>query len=332
MFNRNKNKISINRRKFTSTMITGGCVIALPKFTLSAVSKLNKPVKLGLIADLHNDVMHDGLERLNSFISAMKAENTDAVIQMGDFACPNEKNKKVTEAFQTAHSNSLHVLGNHDIDDGHTFDEVVKLWKMKGRYYTQNINGLNLVVLDGNEKKSNHKGGYPSYIGKQQLDWLNEQLKKLDGPIIVISHQGLAGPWSIDNATEVQKILKQHQNKIIMALNGHNHIDHVMKIGSIINFHINSASYQWVGGNHKHKSYSDAIHSKFPYIEYTCPYKDSLYTTITIDPSFKNIQIKGVMSEWVGKSPAEIGKEMHPELSNNKEVCPHIRTRTVNRS
>ena len=95
MFHSNKDKNLINRRKFTYKMITGGCVIALPKFALSAVSKLTKPVKLGLIADLHHDVMHDGLERLNSFISAMKAENPDALIQMGYFAYPNEKNKKV---------------------------------------------------------------------------------------------------------------------------------------------------------------------------------------------------------------------------------------------
>ncbi|MED5453773.1 MAG: hypothetical protein VX961_04505, partial [Verrucomicrobiota bacterium] len=84
MFHSNKDKNLINRRKFTYKMITGGCVIALPKFAISAVSKLTKPVKLGLIADLHHDVMHDGLERLNSFISAMKAENPDALIQMGD--------------------------------------------------------------------------------------------------------------------------------------------------------------------------------------------------------------------------------------------------------
>jgi len=332
MFHNNMEKKNINRRRFSSKIMAGVSLITLPKLALSAVKKLNKPVKLGLIADLHHDVMHDGAKRLNSFISSMEKESPDALIQMGDFAYPNEKNKIVTETFQTAHQTSLHVLGNHDIDDGHSFEQVVKLWGMKGRYYTQNINGLNVIVLDGNEKKPNHKGGYPSYIGKQQLEWLREQLKKLDGPIIILSHQGLAGPWSIDNAKEVQKILKSHQDKIIMALNGHNHIDHIMKIGSIINFHINSASYQWVGGDHRHKSYSDIIHSKFPYIEYTCPYKDSLYTTVTIDPSSNNIEIKGRMSDWVGKSPAQIGKEMHPELSEGKEVCPHIRTRKLVRS
>jgi len=321
--------MKINRRKFSSCLSAGVASISIPKAIFPSVKKLSAPVKLGLIADLHQDVMHDGLQRLESFISEMKSEKPDAIIQMGDFAYPNKKNEKVTRTFMGAHARALHVLGNHDIDEGHTFEQVVKLWKMKNRYYTENINGLNLVVLDGNEKPANHKGGYPSFIGRVQLEWLSQQLKELEGPIIIISHQGLAGPWSIDNASEVQKILKQHQDKILMTLNGHNHIDHIMKIGSIINFHINSAAYQWVGGDFRHKSYADEIHSKFPYIEYTCPYEDSLYTTLTIDPSAGKITIKGKLSDWVGKSPSEIGKKMHPDLMDGKQVSPNIRSRSI---
>ena len=44
---------------------------------------------------------------------------------------PNKKNEKVTRTFMEAHPRALHVLGNHDIDGGHSFDEVVKLWKMR---------------------------------------------------------------------------------------------------------------------------------------------------------------------------------------------------------
>ena len=46
-----------------------------PEGSFSGGKKLNRPVKLGLINDLHQDVMHDGLHRLESFISAMKLEN-----------------------------------------------------------------------------------------------------------------------------------------------------------------------------------------------------------------------------------------------------------------
>ena len=62
-----------------------------------------------------------------------------------------------------------------------------------------------------------------------------------------------------------------------MTLNGHNHIDHIMKIGSIINFH-GGTQLSPMGEAIFAKSYLDEIHAKFSYIEYTCPYKDSKVT------------------------------------------------------
>ena len=174
---------------------------------MATLRRLKTPVTLGMIADLHQDVMHDGPERLRAFLDAMKKQKPDALIQLGDFAYPTKKNEVVTKAFATAHRKTLHVLGNHEIDGGHSFDEVAKLWGMKGRYYTENINGLDLVVLDGNEKPHNHKGGYPSHIGETQLTWLANQLKTLPGPILVICHQPLAGPSAVDNAQAVQALL-----------------------------------------------------------------------------------------------------------------------------
>ena len=89
------------------------------------------------------------------------------------------------------------MLGNHEIDGGHSFDQVAKLWGMKGRYYTENVNGLDLIVLDCNEKPKNHKGGYPKYVGRKQLEWLEKQLKTLKGPIFVI----ITNPWRVRGAS-----------------------------------------------------------------------------------------------------------------------------------
>ena len=91
--------MKINRRKFTAMLSAGAGSITIPEAVFPAVKKLSRPGKLGLIADLHQDVMHDGLQRLQSFISAMKMEKPDAIIQMGDFAYPNKKNEKVTRTF-----------------------------------------------------------------------------------------------------------------------------------------------------------------------------------------------------------------------------------------
>ncbi|MEE2808555.1 MAG: metallophosphoesterase, partial [Verrucomicrobiota bacterium] len=183
-----------DRRRFISKSALGFGSIILCEDVLSRVRKLEGPVKIGMIADLHQDVMHDGDRRLESFVQAMKNEKPDAIIQLGDFAYPNKKNKKILEKFQNSNSNAFHVLGNHEIDDGHSFDEVVRLWGMKGRYYSQDVNGLKLIVLDGNEKSADHTKGYPSYMGKAQLFWLKNELEKSEGPIIIVSHQPIAGP------------------------------------------------------------------------------------------------------------------------------------------
>lgn len=322
-------KFISSRRDFFGTTAAVATSIILPRRVMACLERVKKPIKLGMIADLHQDVMHDGPARLQAFLDAMKEENPDALIQLGDFAYPTKKNEVVSKAFEKAHPKSLHVLGNHEIDDGHSFDEVAKLWGMKGRYYTEHVNGLDLVVLDGNEKPENHQGGYPAHIGEEQLEWLAKQLKTLKGPILVICHQPLAGPSCIDNAEEVQALLNSAADKVLLAVNGHTHIDHVARVGKISYLHVNSASYKWVGGSYRNKSYPAEIHSKFQWVEYTCPYRDSLFTTLTIDPANRRIDVQGRESEWVGKSPSQLGIADKPDLTDGKEICPKIRSRQL---
>jgi Icc protein len=324
-----KKKFISERRDFIRTTGVVATSIILPRQVMAALSKIKKPIKLGMIADLHQDIMHDGPARLKAFLDAMKEEKPDALLQLGDFAYPTKKNEAVAKAFEKAHPRTLHVLGNHEIDGGHSFDQVAKLWGMKGRYYTENVNGLDLVVLDGNEKPKNHKGGYPKHIGQKQLEWLAKQLKTLKGPILVISHQPLAGPGSIDNAGEVQTLLDAAADKVLLAVNGHTHIDHVARAGKTSYLHVNSASYKWVGGSHRNKSYPPEVHSKFRWIEYTCPYRDSLFTTLTIDPANGRIEVKGRESQWVGKSPSQLAIPTKYGLTNGKEICPKIRSRRL---
>jgi len=317
------------RRDFIRATGVVATSILLPRQVMAALSKIKKPIKLGMIADLHQDVMHDGPARLKAFLDAMKEEKPDALVQLGDFAYPTKKNEVVTKAFEKAHPKALHVLGNHEIDGGHSFDQVAKLWGMKGRYYTENVNGLDLIVLDGNEKPKNHKRGYPKYVGQEQLEWLAKQLKTLKGPILVISHQPLAGPGSIDNAGEVQALLNAAADKVLLAVNGHTHIDHVAKEGKLSYLHVNSASYKWVGGSHRNKSYPAEVHSRFRWVEYTCPYRDSLFATLTLDPDNGRIELKGRESQWVGKSPSQLAIPTKYGLTNGKEICPKIRGRQL---
>ena len=117
----------LNRRHFLKVTTASSLALALPNLLTSQFSSNEKLVKIGLIADLHQDIMHDGKERLTAFLQAMEQFNPDAILQLGDFAYPGDKNKEVIAMFNKAHNNSLHVIGNHDTDAGYTKQQCLSL-------------------------------------------------------------------------------------------------------------------------------------------------------------------------------------------------------------
>ncbi|MBT5657328.1 MAG: hypothetical protein HOI89_06055 [Phycisphaerae bacterium] len=52
-----------------------------------------------------------------------------------------------------------------------------------------------------------------------------------------------------------------------------------------------------------------------------------MFTTLTVEPESFTIRVKGTRSSWVGKSPAELGLDLHPGLTNGEEIAPRIRDR-----
>ncbi|MBC23158.1 MAG: hypothetical protein CMJ32_04495 [Phycisphaerae bacterium] len=324
---------SLDRRAFLGAAAVSSLALALPRISAASTQALAKPVRLGVISDLHHDVMHDGIERMKVFIERMSVDRPDAIIQLGDFAYPKDDNADIIRMFNQAHEQSLHVIGNHDMDTGLTRKDCIERWGMPARHYVRNIGGLWIIVLDGNDSGSPmYKGGYPSHVGKEQVKWLKEQLGTLDGPIMVACHQPLAGPFAVDNATEIQAILGEVAEKVILVINGHSHIDKVMRVDNVVHMHVNSASYQWVGRTHQHESYPAAIHEAHPWISCTCPYRDCVFATLTIDPGSHSITVEGTRSNWVGKSPAQLGADLEPSLTDGEEIAPRIRDRKITRS
>ena len=323
---------AIRRRELLRTVAGASVAVALPGATLATIGRLDKAVRIGVIADLHQDIMHDGLERMTAFTTNMSKSQPDAVMQLGDFAYPNASNSDVIDLFNQSHDRTLHVIGNHDTDSGHTIQQCLDVWNMPARYYTQNIEGLDVIVLDGNDKGSpTHKGGYASFIGPEQTTWLKEQLVALTGPIVVVSHQPLAGYAAVDNAEEIQMILGTASDKIVLALNGHTHVDDLLQINGISYLHVNSASYLWVGGPYKHESYSKDIHASHRWIEYTCPYRDPLFTMLTIDPANQSVKVRGTASEWVGPAPDVLGRGIDSGLTSGDAIAPKISSRRIDK-
>ena len=293
---------------------------------------MKKTLKLGLITDLHQDIMHDGEKRLGAFLEKMRALKPDALIQLGDFAVPSPQNKALIAQFNGAHPVALHVLGNHDTDGGYNKQQTIDAWGMPQRYYAHELSGLRLLVLDGNDKGSpTHRGGYPISVGPEQVEWLRAQLKSATGPVLVLSHQPLAGTGAVDNAHEVQQVLSEYADKVLLALNGHTHIDDIVRVAGVSYWHVNSASYYWVGDDYKHTSYSPEIHAKHPWIASTCPYRDPLFTLLTVELPHGKITLEGCESTWVGASPGELGVTKSLNLTDGEELAPRIRFRELRR-
>lgn len=298
---------------------------------LAGDDKAESTVRLGLIADLHQDLVPDAAERLDTFLEHSSQHRPHALIQLGDFATPIAKNKTVIDRFNAVAIPKFHVIGNHDTDGGLKVAQVVDSWGMRNRYYSEVIEGIKLIVLDANDKPANHRGGYPAHIAEEQLEWLSGELKHT-GPMLILSHQPLAGPAAIDNAAAVQKLLSAAADRILLAINGHTHIDEFLEVGGVHYWHVNSASYYWVGGNYKHESLSKELHAKYPAMSSTCPYREALFAFLEIDLERGLLTLSGRESTWVGPSPSQLGVADNPDLQNDKQITPSIRSRNMERA
>lgn len=316
-----------SRRDFLKTSSFSLLGFSIPESTVRLFTS-NQKLKIGLISDLHVDIIHDGEARLRTFLESMVGENPDALVQMGDFAIPKTENSKVIQAYNAAHPKAFHVLGNHDMDGGFTREQVAKAFGMEGLYYTVDLGLIQMIVLDGNDPGSaKSKGGYASYIGPVQQAWLIDQLEQAEKPVLIVSHQPIAGIFTIDNREEIQEILSRFSSKILLAINGHAHVDQHLEVGEVHYVHINSASYYWVGENLGHESLSSDIHRMHPALKYTCPYADPLFAILTIDPQNGLVDIRGTKSAWIGPSPQELGSQYLSPSEQKENLKPEISSR-----
>lgn len=307
----------MNRRNFlrNTTLSTFG-VTGIG--SLSALSPIDdgqfEKIRIGICADLHQDVMQDGPKRLEAFINEMAVQKPDFIIQMGDFCVPKPGNQVIMNIYNRFEGAGYHVIGNHDTDGGFTREQVVKFWNAIGRYYSFDKKGYHFVVLDGNDHdpSSERPAGYARFIGKEQTQWLEADLDKTTLPVIVFLHQGLDNDiGGIYNAMETRLVLERANakakfRKVQIVFSGHHHQDYHNVINGIHFIQVNSMSYQWLGSDYEHIRYSKEVDKTHPHIKSTVPYKDPLWAVVDItkDGTFR---LKGKKTVFVGPSPGDLG-------------------------
>lgn len=300
---------------------------------LSSCSKKKADVvRFGICTDVHLPTMHDSEYRITTFIDSMKKSQPDFIIELGDFGIPKPEYAPYFDVWNSFEGEKYHVIGNHEMDGGTSREAALAYRNMASGYYSFNKNGFHFIVLDGNDKSSPEAKGYKQFIGPDQIDWLKNDLEKVEHPVIIFSHQGLnlyhgaKEDYGVENYREVQQILENHNteypdSKVIACFNGHSHWDVADEVNGIYYITVTSMSYHWLGDEYKHVRYSEAIDKNFKWIKYTAPFKEPLFAIVEISTD-GYIKISGKQSEWVGPSPWELGfperlkKYIRPAISD----------------
>lgn len=300
----------------------------------SAAAKNNGRVKFGVCTDVHLPTMHDAGQRITTFINSMKEEQPDFIIELGDFATPDPKFAPYFAIWNSFTGDKYHVIGNHEMDGGYSREKTMAYLEMEKSYYSFDKKGFHFIVLDGNDKKNPEAKGYKQFIAEEQLNWLKKDLAATNHPIIIFSHQGLVEykgadeTYGIENWQQVQGILNDHNashpgKKVVACFNGHTHYDDAVNVNGIWFITITSMSYHWLGEKYVHETFGEEVDKQFKWIKYTAPFRDPLFATVEISAG-GTLKIKGKKSEWVGKTPWELGypetqkKFMRPAISDRK--------------
>lgn len=271
--------------------------------------------KMGLIADLHFGLAPDARVRLEAFMQRVLDVRPSGILQLGDFnfGVDAEECMQVWGQFSGP---CYHVLGNHDMDKA-SKGRLVDYWEMPDRFYSFDLNGWHFVVLDRNHIRTEdgqylaYKNGnfyvderLRGYADPEQLEWLEEDLKRSELPTAVFCHQGLGMSSQLDSrsaAGRIETVLlnaNRGQRKIHACFCGHHHVDRYNFRNEIHYVWINSASYYWVGNQYGRMA----------------AYTDPLFTFLTFY-SNGDIEVAPSRSNWAAPSPKERGFPGWKELS-----------------
>lgn len=317
-----------DRRSFIQNI--GGAVgtALLPKNVYAippSQSAEKKMLRFGFITDLHHLQFGKPEDiRMKGFMDAVMQENPDFIVQCGDFCRPTKTAgiAGIMEEWNRFKGPKYHVLGNHDMDfcDKET---IMKMWGMQQRYYSFDRDGFHFVVMDRNFLKkddgtlvdynASNWGPLPapkrSFTDQPQLDWLKEDLKKAQHPVIVFMHQPVFLSDFFDelgNASDILKIFDEANfnagknntdNKVAAVFMGHDHDDRHGERNGVHYFIINSASYVYTNSGAHY-------------------YKDPLFAFITLDPEGK-LTIEGRSTTYSKETPDEVRARFPTRISDH---------------
>jgi alkaline phosphatase len=220
-----------------------------------------RAVRFGIVTDVHyssrkkwsNRHFCDSLAKMRKAVDVFNGGKLDFVIELGDMKDMGVKPDRsetlgfldvIESEFSRFSGPRYHALGNHDMDCISKEDFLLHTENhgaAKGKsYYSFEIGGLKFVVLDAcfNKDMTPYCCGNfnwtKAFLPEEELAWLDEELKRATGQVVVFCHQLLDGfsmqvgaPRSIfvSDWKKVVAIMEKYGN-VIASIQGHHHDGH----------------------------------------------------------------------------------------------------------
>ena len=292
-------------------------------------------VKFTVFSDLHHHpawFKSDAHERLEAILARAEKDNSDFIIELGDFCHQVSISKDLLDRYNNFKIKSYHVFGNHEFDLN-SYEETLKAYNMTNGYYYFDLNGFRFIVLDENyfadfpdlyfhyseRNYFDHPAGR-DWVNTEQLEWFRETVFSSPYPCITFSHTTMELERAMKPHDKLQEIIKQSQTmpgRVMMCLNGHYHRDNLSIIDNVAYYNVNSASADWVG--YPPQLYPAEWYKQYEEVGNQIIFEQALCATITID-SDGTVDIIGTPGEFVNG----ITREMTDNPPSHWPCTPNI--------
>ncbi len=164
----------------------------------------------------------------------------DFLVHLGDKICGSGNPEVSRKQFLTYRQKTAaldvplyEVPGNHDLPSEDCYPVYQDIISPR-RYYSFDHKGSHFMVLSS-EEKIGIRGG----LGKEQLDWLEEDLNDHSGqPVFVFIHRplyrGVIHPYALTDAGDLERVLQRYKVKYLFA--GHEHRFGISHQGGMVEY------------------------------------------------------------------------------------------------
>ncbi len=211
-------------------------------------------LRFGLITDLHyadkrpagTRYYRETLAKLEAAATQFKQDQPAFLVELGDLidaadAVETEQRylQTINREFSAICKDRHYVLGNHCVDTL-TKEEFLGSVGQQASYYSFDRSGFHFIVLDacfrsdGTPYGRKNSHWTDANIPPAELEWLAEDLKANDQPVVVFAHQRLdvSNSHGVKNNAAVRQLFKDRGN-VLAVFQGHSHKNDLKEIDGI---------------------------------------------------------------------------------------------------